>query len=189
MKGKWQDSFLAAAAAKGDSQAFGRLYDKYAERIFRFIVWRVGSREEAQDLAAEVFLKCWQYISADHGPIENFQALLYRIAANAVVDYHRQKGRTYLIENIDEWRTLADRGTDVESELQKKDDWQMVVDLLDKLSSSEKELLLMRFVEDLSVAEIAKILDKSQVAVRVALHRAVKALRAQLSADGGDKGE
>lgn len=189
MKGKWQDSFWAAAAAKGDSQAFGRLYDKYAERLFRFIVWRVGSREEAQDLTAEVFLKCWQYIGKEHGPVENFQALIYRIAANAVVDYHRQKGRTHLIENIDEWRNLADRGTDAESELQKKDDWQMVAGLLDKLSSSEKELLLMRFVEDLSVGEIAKILDKSQVAVRVALHRAVRALRSKLSAQGGDKGD
>lgn len=180
MKGKWQDSIWAAAAAKGDHEAFGRLYDKYAQRLFKFIVWRVGSKEEAQDLTANVFLKTWQYISNERRPIENFQALMYRIAANAVVDYHRQKGKERLIENIDQWRNLIDHRADAESDLQKKDDWQRVAGLLDKLSSSEKELLLMRFVEDLSFAEIAKILDKSQVAVRVALHRAIKSLKAKL---------
>lgn len=181
MQGKTQDSFLVAAALSGDEQAFAKLYDKYGEKIFRFMAWRVRSREQAQDLAADTFLKVWQYIAREKKKVENFQALLYRIAANCLADYYRDKQREReTVISEEQWNTLVDGSQNLEDEALRRNEITRVYGFLQKLPAPEQDILLMKYAEDLSVKEIAVILNKSAGAVRVALHRAVKSLKVLL---------
>lgn len=182
MSGKFSDQFLIASSIAGDEQAFGRLYDKYVDEIYRFVVMRVRSSQEAQDVVGEVFLKTWQYLSSQKSHIEDFRALLYRIARNVVIDYYRASKKEHTsffgegqLENI------VDTGSDLEAKLMHKDDLRVVYTVLTRLSEEHREVITLRYAQDLSIKEIAKIQGKTNGAVRVALHRAIKRLKALLA--------
>lgn len=177
MKGKMQDQFLVAAALSGDEEAFGKLYDKYVDDIFRFVSFRVRNQAEAEDLSADVFLKAWQYLSGGSRGIENFKALLYRIARNVVIDHYRKSGRELLSIDESQWETLVDTSLNIEEHQQIKDDLRLVREAIEELLPDHRELILMRYADDLTIEEIAGISGKSKGAVRVTLHRAVKALK------------
>lgn len=177
MNNSFNDKFLILATQAGDEEAFGKLYDRYSQAIYRFIVFRVSSREDANDLTSEVFLKIWQYIVAGDKNIENFKALLYRMAGNLVIDYYRQSGRE--VQALDEagWNKIIDETYNLEDQIRNKEDSRLIRLAMEKLTQDERELLVMRYIDDLEVKEIGKILDKTTGAVRVALHRAIKALK------------
>lgn len=177
MQSNTQDRFLLEATLAGDEEAFGRLYDKYVAAIYRFVSFRVGSKEIAEDLSAEVFLKTWQYLKQGDRQIENVKALLYRIAANTVIDHYRQGGNEYLALSEDIWNQIIDQ-VSLSDEAQKKDDLRQVYQAIKALAPTDRELVLMRYSNDLSVKEIADILGKNPGAVRTALHRALKTLKA-----------
>ncbi len=177
MNSNFNDKFLILATQAGDEEAFGKLYDKYSRQIYRFIVFRLNSREDANDLTSEVFLKAWQYLIKDHKNIDNFRAFLYRLAGNLVIDHYRQSGRQVqaLDENV--WNQIIDETYNLEDQIRKKEDSRLIKLAMDKLSPDERELLVMRYIDDLDIKEISQILDKTSGAVRVALHRAIKALK------------
>lgn len=177
MNTNFKDRFLVAGSLAGDEKAFGKLYDKYVTPIYRFVFFRVNNTEDAEDLTAEVFLKTWQYLASGQKTVENFKALLYRIANNLVVDYYRQSGHELNFLDQDQWLQIVDLTHNLEEEIRKKDDINQLYQSINKLNDSEKELLIMRYVDDLSVKEIAVILDKNSGTIRVALHRATKALK------------
>ena len=178
MSQSFNDKFLIAGASSGDEQAFGKLYDKYIDEIYKFIVMRVRSSDEAQDLTSEVFLKTWEYISTgEEKQIDNIRALLYRIARNIVIDHYRQSGRELSPLDEELFDKIPDKSLDLERDAQIKDDIREALSMVDELSEDYRELVLMRYVQDLKVKEIAQILDKSSGAVRVSLHRAIKQLK------------
>lgn len=177
MNNSFNDKFLVAATQAGDEEAFGKLYDKYSQQIYRFIVFRLNSREDANDLVSEVFLKIWQYIVARDKNIDNFKALLYRMAGNLVIDYYRQSGREVQALDEDSWNKIVDETYNLEIKIRQKEDARLIRLAMDKLSQDERELLVMRYIDDLEVKEISLILGKTTGAVRVALHRAIKALK------------
>lgn len=181
MSGKFSDQFLIAASIAGDEQAFGRLYDKYVEELYRFVVMRVASRHEAQDLVGEVFLKAWQYLSSKKKQIEDFRALLYRIARNLVIDYYRASKKEYTTFEEGQLENIIDTASDLAEETQKKDDLRIVFTALDQLPDDHRELILLRYVQDLSIKEIALIQGKTNGAIRVALHRAIKQVKNLIS--------
>jgi RNA polymerase sigma-70 factor, ECF subfamily len=180
MSDSFNDKFLIAGSLAGDDQAFGKLYDKYIDEIYRFILMRVRSKEEAQDLTNEVFLKIWQYINNNDTDIDNVRAFLYRIARNIVIDKYRKSGKELLALDEDMIESIPDESLDLEDEVQKKDELNEVLGVVDKLPEDQRELILMKYVQDLSVKEIAQVLEKSRGAVRVSLHRAIKKLKTLL---------
>lgn len=180
MSGNLDDKFLIASSIAGDEEAFGRIYDKYVDEIFRFILMRTRTKEEAQDLTSEAFLKTWQYVSSADRHIDNVRALLYRVGRNLVIDHYRKSGKEVHAFNEDEFEKLVDESIDLEEKVSKKDDIQKVFSLLHNLPEEAREIMLMRYAQDLSVSEIAKALGKKKGTVRVALHRAVKQLKAIL---------
>jgi len=180
MSDSFNDKFLIAGSLAGDDQAFGKLYDKYIDEIYRFILMRVRSNEEAQDLTNEVFLKIWQYISTNDSDIDNVRAFLYRMARNIVIDGYRKSGKEVLALDDDMIESLPDESIDLEGEIEKEDELKSVLSVVDKLPDHQRELILMKYVQDLSVKEIAQVLEKSRGAVRVSLHRAVKKLKTLL---------
>ncbi|MFA5029340.1 MAG: RNA polymerase sigma factor [Patescibacteria group bacterium] len=160
-----------------DSEAYGKFYDLYVERIYRFVFFKVNSVSDAQDLTSEVFLKVWQYLK-EGKEIKNLNAFIYLIARNSVIDFYRQRNRQaetlaetgQLPEVPDETQDLLKRqivGSDLENVLQG----------LNGLKDEYKEIIILRFLDELSIAEIAEILDKSKGSVRVLLHRALTALK------------
>jgi len=115
--------------------------------------------------------------------IDNFRALLYKVARNLVIDFYRKSGKELAIFDEDQIKQLIDESINLEEELVKKDDVRIVFSALSELSEDSRELILMRYAQDLSVKEIANVLGKNNGAIRVALHRATKQLKLVLKSD------
>ncbi len=162
-----------------DPEAFASLYDLYVGRIYRFIFFKVNRKEEAEDLTSEVFLKTWQYLTEKtEKNIKSFSGLIYQIARNILVDWYRAKA------NHPEFS--LDAAPDIE-EIPSED--KMVANLMvaegakvllkqvRQLKQEYQEVVLLRYIEELSIKEIAQIVKKSPINVRVTLHRATNILK------------
>lgn len=188
MSSQLRDKYLLyQIQTKRDSNAYGELYDKYVAGIFRFISFKVGSREEAQDLTSEVFLKAWHY-ALESRDIGSFSALLYRIARNLVIDYYRSR-RTHisLDENIESEDESSIQITDQGEQIRMLDttlEATAAIEAMKLMKEEYRDILMLRHVEDLSISEIAEIVGKTQVHVRVTLHRAAKTLKTILEKHG-----
>lgn len=180
------DAQLVERAVSGESSAFGLLYDKYQEQIFRFIYVKVGRREDAEDLAAQVFLQALTNISDWRDLGYPFSSWLYRIARNSVIDFYRASKNNTSLEDLpaEQFATMA-------QELEVDTDIALSIAHVRKSMLSLKEeyqdVLLMRFVEDMSIKDTAAALGKSEGAVKLLTHRAVRALREKLKKN--NKGE
>ncbi|MFA7201585.1 MAG: sigma-70 family RNA polymerase sigma factor [Candidatus Paceibacterota bacterium] len=165
-------------AIAGESSAFGSLYDTYQPLIYRFVYLRVSHREEAEDLTHQVFLSAWQNIGSfqEHGlPISSW---LYQIARNRVIDHYRTKHVSLSLneENEDLHPSLDDVADSLETKLQ----LEQIQVALRTLHPDQQDILIMRFVEGLSNAEIASALKKHEGTIRVLQHRALRNLKKQL---------
>jgi RNA polymerase sigma-70 factor (ECF subfamily) len=160
-----------------DPDAYGELYDYYVDRIYRFVYFKVNRREEAEDITAEVFLKTWQYIRTLEKRIDNLNALLFRTARNAIIDFYRSKRREDTsLSAADEFKhILAQR--DLEREVAVKIDAQGIEACLNQLKDEYREVIILKYIEGFSTSEIATILEKSMSNVRVLLHRGLRRLR------------
>jgi len=167
---------LVAKAKMGDSEAFGQLYDNFAQRIFRYIRLKVQNREEAEDILQEVFVKAYRGLdSLDLGNL-NFSAWLYKIASNTINDYFRKKYRTPEISPIDENFDVAG-GISLQKEIEVKSDVEIVRAEFTNLPVLYRQVLELRFVQDFSLDEVAKVLKKSNLAVRLLQYRALKKIQ------------
>ena len=156
---------------------FGKIYDKYIEKIYRFVFVKVSSEDIAQDICSETFLKGWESFKTQK--IDNPQAFLYRIARNLVIDHYREKGRTKIISA--EYASIPDPRAGFEEKIALDSDLDQVKKALSKLNDDYQTVVVLRYLEDLPIAEIAKALDKTEDATRVTLHRALKALRNEVN--------
>lgn len=159
-----------------DAEAYGQLYDYYVDRIFRFIFFKVSSHEEAEDLTSEVFLKTWEYINGTKKKIENFNALIYRVARNCVIDHYRTRKDSQRETDEDQLLKIQDK-RDLADEVETKMEIVNIEKHLNKLKDDHREVLVLRYIEEFSIAEIAEIIGKRKSNVRVLLHRALKALK------------
>jgi RNA polymerase sigma-70 factor (ECF subfamily) len=160
-----------------DPDAYGKLYDLYIGRIFRFVLFKVSSVEEAEDITSEVFLKVWNYIRTTSKRIDNLNALLYRMARNAVIDYYRDKRRTEKPLSSDEQFRKIETERDLDKEIDQKIEIKNIQSYLNQIKDEYREVIILRYVEDYSVNEIAEILKKSKGNVRVLVHRALNQIR------------
>jgi len=167
------DQYLILKATQGESEAFGLLFDKYSDKIYRFIYYKVASKELAEDLSSQCFLKAWEQIVAGQ-KVNSFQAWVYKIARNLVVDYYRTREREELplIYQEAEEESNAPK-LNPEDNLNPEE----LEKLLLNLRSEVREIVILKYIEELSIKEIAKIVDKSAGNVRVILHRALKDLQ------------
>jgi len=163
---------------------FSKIYDQYVEKIYRFVFLKVNSQETAEDLTSKVFLKGWEAFkkSGNKGEnkIDNPQAFLYQIARNSVIDYYREKGRTQIV-SAEFTSQIADPRTNIEETAKTNSDFEIVKQAMQNLKGDYQEVIVWHYLDDLSISEIAKVLNKQEGAVRVMLHRALKSLRNELS--------
>jgi len=162
---------------------FSKIYDKYIEKIYRFVYLKVNSEEIAQDLCSETFLKGWESFKKASNPkvrnIENPQAFLYKIARNLVTDYYREKGRTKIVSA--DLAPIIDPQLGLEERVALNSDFEQIKAVLVNLKDDYQNVIVWRYLDELSMPEIAKIMDKSEEACRVTLHRALKSLRGKLN--------
>lgn len=179
MNSKLKEKYLLfKLRTKKDPEVFGKIYDLYVSQIYRFIFFKVSNKEEAEDLTANVFLRTWQYINEMGAEtIGNLQAFLYQVARNAVIDFYREKAQRGLTSSEDLKIELKDQGQNLAEKIQNSSMLEEVQGALQQLKDEYREVVILRFIEEMNVSETAKILGKSKGAVRVLLHRALKTLR------------
>ncbi len=183
--GKIEEKLLLYKIKKNDKEAFVKAYDLYINQLYRFIYFKVGSREEAEDLCSAVFLKTWHYILEntlkDH---RTLKALLYKIARNSIIDHYRKnKDRETVSLNGDHGIEVIDEKQSASKIMELKTDLFVLETKLPELKDEYREVIILRFVNELSIKEIAEILDKSKGNVRVLIFRALKALKELLEND------
>lgn len=166
---------IIESAIRGESEAFGLLYDKYQPQIYRFIYLKVGHREEAEDLTHQVFMSAWQHIHKYEIRSFPFTSWLYRIARNQVIDYYR----AYKGNKEQDLESVAELKSDpmIEVAIDTSLAFQKVQKSLVKLNPDYQDILIMKYTEELSLKEIAAALGKSVGAVKVAQHRALANLK------------
>lgn len=166
---------LFRISAKKDPEAFGKVYDEYVNRIYRFIYFKVSSSEEAQDIASETFLRAWQYIQ-EGKPVKQLSAFLYSIARNLVIDHYRRRILSLNTEDAEIAGVFSDKG-DLKNKIEISGDYSSLLAAMGKLKEEYREIVQLKYLDELSVGEIAEILGKTKGTVRVTLHRASKTLR------------
>ncbi len=166
---------IIKSAVAGEASAFGKLYDQYQPQIYRFILFKVGHREEAEDLTHEVFVSAWQNISKYRDFGFPFSGWLYRIARNRVIDHYRTKKTPASIDDIDPEYFAVPTATP--TTLEEKLEIERVRKALTHLKPEYQDVLIMRFIEELSLKETAAALGKTEGAVKLMQYRAMKSLQ------------
>lgn len=184
MKKFLNEQIILYKMRSGDVEAFGHVYDFYHEKIYRFVYLKLPTRQDAEDITAETFLKAWQYIQ-EKKPIHTLQAFLYQIARNLVVDFYRRRGAP--LESLDEKEiVVADRiDLTLEEKMTLKSDMKEVEAALRQLKDAYREVIVLHFLNELSLKEVARIIDKTPGATRVLLHRGIKAIKGILAEKRG----
>jgi RNA polymerase sigma-70 factor (ECF subfamily) len=170
-------SALIHKAQSGDTNAFGRIYELFYKRIYRYLNINLGSPETAQDLCQETFLSAWRNIksfSEDKGG--SLQAYLFRIARNKIIDLSRKKKEISLEVTGD-----FESKEDILGSLDKEEDIEMVRKALSSLEEVERQIIVLRYFEELSTAEVAQAVGFNEGALRVRLHRILKKLKENLN--------
>ena len=161
--------------AKRDPNAFGELYDRHFQQIYRFVYSRLGEQSAAEDVTQVVFMKALGGIGRYQDTGRPFQAWLYQIAVNAVADRYRSARP---VEDIEEQRALAAEGS-VEDLAAHRDEIRRIWALVEGLPAPQRTAMVLKFQEDLKIEDIAVAMGKSPGAVKLLIHRAVTKLRDQ----------
>lgn len=165
--------------AKADPEAFGELYQRYVRPIYNYIYYRIGDVQEAEDLTARVFLRASQHLARYEERGLPFSAWLYRIAHNLVANWHRDEARrrTAPLNGA----ALVDLRVDPPDEtLDERRRRELLLTALRRLPGERQQLIILKFVEQLSNAEIGVIMQRSEGAIKSLYHRTLLSLRDEL---------
>ena len=169
---------LVRRAQQRDQEAFAQLYEEHFDRIYRYVALKIGDKTEAEDMTQQVFLNALQSISSFKWKGTPFSAWLFRIAHNQVVDYLRKKAK-HAAAPLDETRASSDSNPQLMAE--RTLDIEQLLQATKKLTKAQQEVISLRFAGELSIAEVAKVMGKSEGAVKALQHSAIVALRKILS--------
>ena len=167
---------LVRRAQHRDQGAFAQLYEEHFDKIYRYVTLKIGNETEAEDMTQQVFLNALQSISSFKWKGIPFSAWLFRIAHNQVVDYFRSKKRTTV--PLDE--SLASNDNNPQLVVEQKLDIEQLLLATKQLTEAQREVISLRFAGELSIAQVAKAMGKSQGAVKALQHSAIVALRKTL---------
>lgn len=171
-------------AAKSDPTAFGKLYKRYVERIFNYIYYRTGNTKDAEDLTGRVFYKAMNHIQGYKHMGLPFSAWLYRIAHNLVANYHRDRARKKEISlDILPIKGLPQYGNHPEKSATRSQEVDELLATIRDLAPNRQELLILKFVDQLSNKEIGQIMRKSEGAIKSLYHRTLIELREKMDSD------
>ena len=156
---------------------FAKLYDKYVEKIYRFVFLKVSSQEEAQDLTSQVFTKGWRKFRKGE-KIDNPSAYLYQIARAEIANHHREKAKFQTVQASADQIIDPNPGLEEAQELQS--DLEILKKTLPQLKDDYQNVVIWRYLEGFSIKNIAQMMEKPEGTVRVMVHRALKELREKM---------
>src|SRR3989344_7003415 len=160
---------------------FIAMYDTFAPRIYRHAISRVGERKAAEDIASQVFLNAWEYFGSSGKSIENTRAFLYHIAHNLITDHYRKKKHeTVSLESLPEHHRVFRTDRTAHGRAEEQEVVSEIERSLGMLAQEYRDMVVWRYVDELSIEEIVALSGKSSNAVYVTIHRAIKKLRAFL---------
>jgi len=172
---------LVERAQKGDRSALEELYLIHFDRIYSYLHVSVGNRHDAEDLTTQTFLKMLESIGRFRWQSAPFSAWLFRIAHNLAMDHFRARKRVQPEEEVPE--PLGSEEPSAELEAMQSIGRQSMLELIDKLSPEQQQVLTLKFVFNFPNADVAKILDKTEGAIKSLQHRALASLQKQIAQD------
>ncbi len=153
---------------------YTKAYDEFADAIFRYCYLRVSNREKAKDIMQDTFMKVWQYINKNDNEILNVRAFLYKTANNLIIDEYRKKKSSSLDE-------LQEKGFEPSSDghkaVENNAELGEAMKFISRLEPDKARLIIMRYIDDMSPKEIAKIVGGTENNVSVSINRAVKRIK------------
>jgi RNA polymerase sigma-70 factor (ECF subfamily) len=164
-------------AAKTDPEAFGLLYERYVDRIYNYIYFRVGGAGDAEDLTAKVFFKALRNIGGYRHMGLPFSAWLYRIAHNLVANYHRDRSKMQEISIENLVVVDTNRSSSPEHLMETDQENAFLMRLVNDLSPQKRELIVLKYVQKLSNEEIGQIFGKTEGAIKSLYHRTLVELK------------
>ncbi len=159
--------------ANDPTEEFLKGYELYNDAIFRYCYFQTSNREVALDLTQDTFTKVWEYIAGGK-IVENLRAFLYRVAGNLIIDWRRKKKASSLDAMIEDG---YDKEISGRREIEESIDSKEVLAIVGALDEKYRDVLVMRYVEDLSIKEIAAATGASENNISVRLHRALEKAR------------
>lgn len=172
------DAGLAERAALGDAAAFGDLYATHLDAVFCYVRFRVRDEETAADITQDVFLRAYRSLDTLR-QAERFRAWLFRIAHNAVLNHLRRRNAYGAEAAVTEHHPAPDRTP--EERAGQSLDMAAVLEAAEGLTDLQRQVIALRFLSDLTVAETAEILERTPNAIHNLQHNALAALRRQLT--------
>lgn len=164
---------VIASAKTGKQEALADLYEAYFVRVYRFVYYRVSHRETAEDLTEDTFVKAFAGLMN----LENtgaFEGWLFQIARNLVIDYYRKKKQMVPLDTVE---NTLEYDTNVVDIINLQIEQSILIKLLKELNEEQQSVVKMKFLEDLDNSTIAKVLNKTEGAIRVIQHRAIAKLK------------
>ena len=172
---------LVKRAQQRDEAAFSKLYEEHFNKIYRYCALRIGNEMEAEDMAQQVFLRALESIGSFKWKGVPFSSWLFRIAHNQVVDYHRKRVKCVTVPLEEEQADQS--GIDPGELYERKFDIEQLGAAVEQLTKAQREVISLRFAAELPIAEVARIMGKSQGAVKALQHSAIAALRRILAGE------
>lgn len=166
-------------AIQGDAEAFSFLYEKYVNKIYSYIYYRTGSTNDAEDLTARVFHRAMGRIDRYTQRGVPFSAWLYRIAHNLVANWHRDNSRRQEVA-LDDQPNLVMSGEPPEKQMVQNQEVEKLIEIIKTLSPERQQLIVLKFVQQLSNAEIAVIMSKTEGAIKSLYHRTLLEMRTEI---------
>ena len=176
---EFEEKEILARVSQGDREAFGELYEQYVERIYNYVYYRTGNVHDAEDLTARVFHRALNHVKTYTDRGVPFSAWLYRIAHNLIANWHRDRSRHQEIP-LDDAPTLHYKGDAPETALIQGQERDALLKMIRNLPGERQHLLILKFVEHMSNAEIGETMNRSEGAVKSLYHRTLLALRDEL---------
>ncbi len=165
--------------AKGDKDAFGELYERYLPKMYNYIYYRTSNQHDAEDLTSRVFFRAMSHIGNYVDKGVPFQAWLYRIAHNLVANWHRDQARRKIIA-LDDYVAHSLKSESPDGLAEELEEQEQLMAAIRRLPEDRQQLLLLKFIDQLSNAEIGEIMSRTEGAVKSLYHRTLLALRDEL---------
>jgi RNA polymerase sigma-70 factor (ECF subfamily) len=165
--------------AKADPVAFGELYERYAGKIYNYIYYRTGNEHDAEDLTARVFFRAMKRLPSYTDRGLPFSAWLYRIAHNLVANWHRDQSRRKIVP-LDEYIVHGLQSEAPEYAAESREDQEFLLRLVRRLPAERQQLLILKFIEQMSNAEIGAVMNRSEGAIKSLYHRTLVDLRVDI---------
>jgi len=174
-----EDDTALETAVKGDSEAFGLLYERYVGRIYNYIYYRTGNVHDAEDLTERVFMRALRHIGRYNNRGLPFSAWLYRIAHNLVANWHRDNYRKKEIP-LEDGLLFSQQSGFPEHEMIQLEESELLLGVIRGLTEDRQQLLILKFVDHLSNAEIGAIMGRSEGAIKSLYHRTLLVIREEM---------